>query len=135
MASQTVLIALIVIVVVLLAVVAFLVWQRQRSEHLRDRFGPEYDRAVGERGSRRDAEAELRRREERVEQLNIRPLAESERAGFADSWRALQARFVDTPAAAVEGADQLIRQVMEARGYPVGQFEERAADISVDHPQ
>ncbi len=134
MAPQTLVIVLAVVVVVLLCAVGLLIWQRQRSEHLRGRFGPEYDRALAEEGNRREAEAELQRREERVERLHVRPLAEQERVRFATSWREVQSRFVDAPKGAVEDADVLIGRVMEARGYPVGRFEERAADVSVNHP-
>ncbi len=90
---------------------------------------------MSERGDRREAEAELQRREQRVEHLDIRPLSATQRARFADAWRQVQAKFVDGPAAAVADADLLIAQVMEERGYPVGRFEERAADISVNHPE
>jgi hypothetical protein len=89
---------------------------------------------VKEDGSRRHAEAGLKERTERVESLNIRPLAAGDRARFVDSWSRVQARFVDGPGGAVTEADQLLRDVMSTRGYPVTEFEQRAADISVDHP-
>ena len=126
---------ILVVAVVVLAVLAYLVVQRQRSEGLRKQFGPEYDQAVRQHGDARRAEAELAARQKRVEALNIRPLAPEERDRFAEAWRSTQAHFVDNPAAAITEADQLVNQVMQARGYPVGDFEQRAADISVDHPQ
>src|SRR6202041_3945172 len=98
------------------------------------RFGPEYDRAVTEFGSRAKAEAALKAREERVEGLDIVALAPAEAAWFSQAWNALQGRFVDNPKGAVVQADQLVRELMLKRGYPMGDFERRAADISVDHP-
>jgi len=120
-----------------LVIVAIVVWfslRKRRTERLRARFGGEYDRAVKEDGGRRHAEAGLKERTERVESLNIRPLAPSDRARFVESWSRVQARFVDGPGGAVTEADQLFRDVMSTRGYPVSDFEQRAADISVDHP-
>ena len=106
-----------------------------RTGRLRTQFGgAEYDRAVKEDGSRRHAEAGLKERTQRVESLNIRPLASGDRARFVDSWRRVQLRFVDGPGGAVTEADQLLRDVMTTRGYPVTDFEQQAADISVDHP-
>ena len=126
-------IALAVIVVV--GIAAWLFLRRRRTERLRTQFGgAEYDRAVKEDGSRRHAEAGLKERTERVESLTIRPLAPGDRARFVESWSRVQARFVDRPGAAVTEADQLLGDVMSTRGYPVSDFEQRAADISVDHP-
>src|SRR6185503_18971498 len=125
-----------VVVVVALLVVGAIAWMmmtKRRTHALRDRFGPEYDRALNERG-RRDAEKELDRRARRVEQLPIRPLPAGERDRYADLWRHEQARFVDDPRGAVHEADRLVEEVMRRRGYPIGDFEQRAADISVDHP-
>lgn len=127
--------ALVVAVVLLAAAVAWFAVERRRSNALRERFGPEYARTVRDRGNRRDAEAELEARSKRVEALEIRPLEPAERERFLASWRTVQARFVDEPFPSVEQADALVAQVMEARGYPVGDFEQRAADVSVDHPQ
>jgi hypothetical protein len=130
-------IALIVaLVVVLGAVVAALLLHRKRkTQRLRAQFGgAEYARAVEKDGGRRHAEAGLDERTERVEALHVRPLAAADRARFIESWRGVQARFVDGPAGAVAEADQLLGDVMSTRGYPVGNFEQRAADISVDHP-
>ena len=116
-------------------ITAWLFLRRRRSERLRAQFGSsEYDRAVKEDGSRRHAEAGLKERTARVESLNIRPLAPGDRARFVESWRRVEARFVDGPGGAVTEADQLLGDVMSTRGYPVSDFEQRAADISVDHP-
>ena len=128
----------ILIAVVAIAVVGFLVWQaqaRKRTTHLRDRFGPEYDRVEGDAESKREAEAELAEREERREQLEIRPLTEASRERFVESWQTVQSQFVDDPRAAIGSADSLLQSVMAERGYPVEDFETRAADISVDHPR
>ena len=128
-------------VIVVLAVAALvivglavLLVQQRKSAQLAQRFGPEYERVVSTRESKRAAEAELERREQRVEALQIRPLEGPEQQRFATAWRQVQARFVDDPAGAVGQADELVGQVMQARGYPVGDFEQRAADLSVDHP-
>jgi hypothetical protein len=122
-------------VIVVAGVAAWLVLRKRRTERLRTQFGgAEYARAVKEDGSRRHAEAGLKERTARVESLNIRPLAPGDRARFVESWRRVQARFVDGPGGAVTEADQLLRDVMSTRGYPVSDFEQRAADISVDHP-
>jgi hypothetical protein len=115
--------------------VAFFVVRRRRSDDLRRHFGTEYDRVLQERGSRSTAEAELLARARRVKQLEIHPLSPADRERFADRWRVTQASFVDNPATAVTQADSLVEEVMRARGYPVADFEARAADISVDHPR
>ena len=134
------LIAAIVIVAVLI-LVAWAASRRQRreglqhSERLREQFGAEYDRTVAELGDPRRAEAELTARQERVSTFDIRHLATDETRGFDDEWQAVQASFVDDPPAAVHDAEALIGRVMEARGYPAGDFERRSADISVDHSQ
>lgn len=123
------------IVVLAVLVVGAILWSRRaRSEHLRDHFGPEYDRAVEAKGDRAKAEADLAEREKRVKKLDIRPLEPAERREFAQRWEDVQARFVDDPARAVYFADALIGDVMKTRGYPVTDFEQRAGDISVDHP-
>ena len=122
------------IVVVVIAVAAFLFIRRRRSENLRKQFGPEYKRAVDQYGDQRKAEAALAAREERVRKLEIRGLTTEEQHRFEDTWRKTQARFVDEPSGAVGEADDLVKELMQARGYPVGDFEQRAADVSVDHP-
>jgi hypothetical protein len=123
-----------VVILALLAVGAWLYTRKRQSDRLVQRFGPEYGRAVDEMGSRSKAEAELRSRERRVEKLNIVPLAPAEAARFGQDWKALQGRFVDNPKGVLMEADQLVRDLMGKRGYPMGDFESRAADISVDHP-
>jgi hypothetical protein len=126
---------IVAIIVVALVIIGAVLWsRRRRSDHLRDRFGPEYDRAVEAKGDRSKAEADLAEREKRVEKLNIRPLEPAERREFAARWKDVQARFVDDPARAVAFADALLGEVMKARGYPVTDFDQRAGDISVDHP-
>src|SRR5205085_11976486 len=101
---------------------------------LRQKFGPEYKRAVDQYGDQRKAEAELAEREKRVRKLDIRGLTADEQNKFSDNWKKTQARFVDAPSPAVSEADGLVKELMLARRYPVGEFEQRAADISVDHP-
>jgi hypothetical protein len=134
--DETTLVAIsIVVVVAILAVVAFFLLRKRQSEQLRTRFGPEYDRTVKETGDRSRAEAALKEREQRVERLNIRPLTEEDAVRYRESWGKVQARFVDEPKGAVMEADQLLGDVMSKRGYPVGDFEQRAADISVEHPR
>lgn len=114
---------------------AFYLMQRSRTQRLRQHFGSEYSRAVAETGDRWQAESALRSRTKRVERLHIRPLDRAERIRFLDAWRGAQARFVDDPDGTLVEADNLIGSVMAAEGYPVGDFEQRAADISVDHPR
>ena len=133
MQNQVVLIVVIVVVIAV-AVAVWLYTQKRRTQNLKERFGPEYDRTVRETDNRGRAEAELQKRERRVEQLDIRPLSASEREAFAERWRSAQAQFVDDPGGAIKEADRLVGEAMQARGYPVGDFEQRAADISVDHP-
>lgn len=125
----------VVVGVALIALVGWYVWQQRRSQELRARYGPEYERAVSEVGDRRRAEAELVRRQERVEQLGIRALSAEQCDEYLRQWRAVQARFVDDPKGAVTEADALVEDVMKARGYPVADFDQRAADLSVHHPR
>jgi len=106
----------------------------RRRRVLQRTFGPEYDRVVEDASSRRDAEAELAERRARRSQLEIRDVRPTVRSRFADRWRQIQERFVDDPDAAILEADALIQEVMHDRGYPIEDFERRAADISVDHP-
>lgn len=126
-------ILIVIAAVVIIAVIAMAARQR-RTTALRQRFGPEYDRAVQDRQGRRPAEAELRDREKQRSQLDIRPLPEDVRVRFAGEWRGVQERFVDQPAEAVVAADRLVHSVMETRGYPMGDFEAQAGLVSVDHP-
>lgn len=124
---------IILIVVAVLAVAALAIYaQRQKSTKLRSKFGPEYERLM-EQGDRRRAESELEQRQKRVEKFKVHPLTGDLKNQFAEAWRAEQARFVDDPRGSVARADILVSQVMKARGYPMADFDQRAADISVDH--
>jgi hypothetical protein len=120
--------------VVVFVILALFAVRRRRSERLRQRFGPEYERTVREAGDVRKAEAALDARAARVKRLHIHPLSAEDAHQFSEGWRLVQARFVDDPRGAVTQADQLVGEVMRARGYPVGEFEQRVEDISVDHP-
>lgn len=129
--------AAVVGILVALLVVAGVAWyfltQRRRTEALQARYGPEYSRAVRDVGSQRAAEEELLKRQERVEHLEIRPLVAEQRAAFLKRWRDVQATFVDDPGGAISRADALVEEVMKMRGYPVADFDQRAADLSVHH--
>jgi hypothetical protein len=125
------------VVIVAAAVIAVLYMGKHRNSTavLRKKFGPEYDRAVREQGSERKAEAKLADREKRVEKLNIRDLDAMEFERFSKQWESVQSRFIDSPKGAVAEADDLVSSLMKVRGYPVSDFDQRAADISVDHPR
>jgi len=129
---------IVLVAVALIALIAAAAWalshRKKQSERLQQRFGSEYVRTVDELGGRSKGESELKAREVRVEKLSIAPLAPPDAARFAQAWNALQSRFVDNPKDVVVQADQLVRELMLKRGYPMGDFEHRAADISVDHP-
>jgi hypothetical protein len=131
------LIVLVGAVIVIIALVAWLYVRKRKNTtaDLRQKFWPEYERAVMTHGSERKAEAKLADREKRVEKLNIRDLDSMEHERFSERWEAVQSRFVDSPKGAVAEADDLVSSVMKARGYPVAEFDQRAADISVDHPR
>jgi hypothetical protein len=131
------LIVLVAVVILIIAVVIWLYARKRKSTtaDLRQKFGPEYERAVLAHGSERKAEAKLTDREKRVEKLNIRDLDSMERERFSKRWEAVQSRFVDSPKGAVAEADDLVSSVMKARGYPLSDFDQRADDISVDHPR
>jgi hypothetical protein len=131
------LIALAVAVILVVAALAWLYVRRRRTTtaQLRQRFGPEYDQAVQEHGSERRAEAQLADREKRVERLRLRDLDPTQRERFSGQWHSLQSRFVDDPKRSVTEADELVSSLMQTRGYPVADFNQRAADISVDHPR
>jgi hypothetical protein len=121
--------------IVLAGIATLLFLRKRRSARLRSKFGgAEYARAIKESGNRRHAEAALEGRTERVESFHVRAIAPEDRVRFADSWRRIQAQFVDSPSGAVAEAAQLLSLVMSTRGYPVSDFEQRGADISVDHP-
>lgn len=134
LAMDTQTLGILAIIVVLIALGAWLLLRKKQSQDLEQRFGPEYGRTVEELGSRPKAEAELKNRQKRVEKLNIVPLAPGEAARFTQAWRALQGRFVDNPKGALQEAGILVQELMQKRGYPMADFEGRAADISVDHP-
>lgn len=131
------LIALAAVVIVVIAALAWLYVRKQRTTTagLRQKFGPEYERAVLKHGSERKAEAQLADREKRVEKLNLRDLDPMERERFSARWDSIQSRFIDSPKGAVTEADDLVSSLMKTRGYPVSDFDQRASDISVDHPR
>jgi hypothetical protein len=124
----------VVVVLVVAVVAAYVVRQQRRREELRETFGTEYERAVAREGDVRRGESDLIARRERRDKLDIRPLSPSSRDEYARTWEQTQARFVDDPADALRQADTLIIAVMQERGYPMDDFEQRADDISVDHP-
>lgn len=126
--------AVLAILIALLALAAALHWRRHQSHVLHKHFGPEYDRTVERMGDRSKAERDLMDRQHRVEKLKLVPLSPEEAARFHDAWTRTQARFVDNPKGALAEADLLVRELMQKRGYPMGDFERRAGDISVHHP-
>src|SRR5437868_105958 len=123
----------IVVAVVAIAIIGYAGMRKRRSRHLRERFGPEYERVVRNEGGVRQGEGVLEFREKRREKLKIRPLSPTDRSSFLYRWNEVQSRFVDDPKGAVTLADSLVTDVMQARGYPMGDFEQRTADISVDY--
>jgi hypothetical protein len=133
--TQLIIAAVVLVFLVIVAVVAFEHRRKTRTLALRNRFGSEYDREVTQHGSWRKAEAKLADRETRVDALKIRELGPTERERFVSEWQMVQSRFVDHPKAAVNEADDLIAALLEARGYPKNNFEQRAADISVTYPR
>ena len=130
------LIIAVVLIVVIMGVILGLSFfaRRKRSERFQDKYGPEYDRTVQTAGNDKKAQAELNERQKHVETLDIRPLSDSEREGYLAEWTAIQAKFVDQPGQATVEADHLIMKVMQMRAYPVSDFEQRAADISINYP-
>jgi hypothetical protein len=132
---STVIIVVIVVAVIVVGVLVFGVMGVLRRRRLQERFGPEYDRLVSERDSRREAEAELTERERRVQGLDIQPLTDVARASYAGQWTSIQEQFVDAPANAVSGAQFLVADVMTERGYPAGPHDQDQvlADLSVEH--
>ena len=132
--NTTTLIAIVAVAVILVAFVAWLAWSANQSKRLKQRFGPEYDAVLARTGSKAKAEAELKRREKRVERFEIMPLTPAETTRFSQAWMRLQNSFVDDPKGVLIEADRLVRELLAKRGYPVADFELRAADISVDHP-
>ena len=135
--DNTTIMVMTMVVIVGALVAAILIWntsRKRRSLELKSRFGPEYDRAVDALGGPRPAERELMERQRRVEKFHIRPLTQEMHQRFTEAWTRVQARLVDDPSMAVTEANGLVKEVMQARGYPMVEFEQRAADISVDHP-
>jgi hypothetical protein len=124
-----------VIVAIVVLGVVFSALRTRRSRSLQDQFGREYDRTVDKAGGRREAERELAERQKRHDELELRPLSQEARERYLQQWQVTQARFVDDPTGAVSEADDLVQRVMRDRGYPVDDFEQRAADISVEHPE
>jgi hypothetical protein len=126
-----------VVLIVAVAVVAMVAWflvRGTRTRALQRDFGPEYERTMARAGDRGLAESDLQERRDRVSTLDLRPLSQADHDRFASEWTKVQAEFVDTPSDAVTEADELIQQVMATRGYPVEDFDRRAADVSVEHP-
>ena len=126
----------IVIIAAIVIVVALIAWaatRKRRTDELRNRFGPEYDRALAHEGGRRQAESDLREREKRHDALDIQPLNPDTADRYRQEWQDVQAKFVDAPEESVHRADGLITEVMQRRGYPMSDFEQRSADLSVEH--
>jgi hypothetical protein len=134
--DSTVIVLIVVIVLLVIALVGLgaMLAKRKTSERLQQRFGPEYEHKLSETGDRKATESELRKREQRRSKLDIRELRPEERERYRHSWDQIQRGFVDDPEGALHDADWLVTKVMRARGYPVDDFERRAEDISVDHP-
>jgi len=133
--NTTYMIITVVLVVVILGAVLGLVFaRRKRSERLQDQFGPEYDRTVQNLGNEKKAQTELDERQKHVKALDIRPLSVADRERYLADWAAVQYKFVDEPGQAIVDADRLIIEVMQLRAYPVSDFEQRAADVSVSYP-
>jgi hypothetical protein len=128
-------IAIAVVAAIIIVGVLWSALRTRRTRSLQDRFGPEYDRELEKAGGRREAERELAEREKRHDELELRPLSDDARERYVAEWQSTQARFVDDPTGAVSEADDLVQRVMRDRGYPVDDFEQRAADISVEHPE
>jgi len=133
--TQLIVAAVVLVVVVLVIVGAYLQHRKAKTLALRNRFGTEYDRAILTHGSTEKAEAKLTDRKTRVESFTVRELGATERERFLTEWQTVQARFVDHPKTAVTEADELVNALLEARGYPLASFEQRAADVSVTYPR
>jgi hypothetical protein len=134
MDQRTEVVFITIAITLLVGIMTWLFFRYRRSHELRERFGPEYDRVVHREGNVRRGEGVLEFREKKREALHIHPLPSASRLEFSDRWNAVQAQFVDDPGGSVARADSLVNQLMEARGYPIGEFEDRADIISVDHP-
>jgi len=127
-------ITVVLVLVIIGAILGLVFARRRRSERFHDQFGPEYDHTVQAMGGEKKAQTELEERRRHVEALDIRPLSVSERGRYLADWTAVQSKFVDDPGQAIVDADRLIKQVMQMRAYPVSDFEQRAADISISYP-
>ena len=134
MNSAQIVILLVVIAAIVVAALIYMVARKRRSQTLREKFGPEYDRVIQKEGNIQKGEQLLEFRQKHRKTLHIQPLSADDQARFSTRWRDVQAQFVDDPTGAVARADELIIEVMQARGYPTTDFTQRAADISVDHP-
>ena len=134
MNTTYIIIAVVLILVIIVAILGLVFSRRKRSDKLQEKFGPEYDRTVQSMGSEKKAQTELDERQKHVGTLDIRPLSVSEHDRYLPEWTAVQSKFVDEPGQAIVDADRLIMEVMQIRGYPVSDFEQRAADISVNYP-
>jgi FtsZ-interacting cell division protein ZipA len=137
MSNITLIIVIVVAVLVIVAIVivGYQMARKRRTTQLREQYGPEYDRAIDQADNQSEAESELRGRAKRHEQLELRSLDSSEREDFERRWSDVQGQFVDDPSTAVRNADQLVVEVMSARGYPVDDFDQQADDLSVSHPE
>jgi hypothetical protein len=131
---STATIVILTVAIVLIAILAWMLFRKERTKKLRSRFGPEYDRTIEQYGTAAKAERDLEMRQKRMQKVNIRPLTPEERERFAQRWQGLQSRFVDDPSGTIRDADRLIVEIMTARGYPMVDFAGRAEDLSVDHP-
>ena len=132
---MAIVIGVVVVLLIVVALIAYVNLRRRRRLQIRERFGPEYDRVLRQEGDPRKAEGVLEFRQKRRDSYRIHSLSAHDRSSFAVRWSEVQARFVDDPRGAVTVADSLITDIMQARGYPIGEFEQRAADLSVDYPR
>lgn len=133
--NTTVIILAVIVAFIIGGLLGTLVTRQRRTKRLQEKFGPEYERTLNELGDKRQAEQELEARIDHVKTLDIRPLSAEESERYTNEWRASQAEFVDEPLLALQKADRIIREVMKAKGYPVEDFEQRIADISVEYPE
>jgi hypothetical protein len=133
--NTTMIVLAIVVALIIGGFLGMILSRRQRTKQLQEKFGPEYERTVNQLGDKRQAEDELAARLDHVKTLDIRPLSTEETERFTNEWQMTQAEFVDSPLAALQKADRVLREVMKAKGYPVQDFEQRASDISVDYPE
>jgi hypothetical protein len=134
MDTKYIIIAVVLVLVILGAILGAIFSRRQRSKRYSDKFGSEYDHTVKTMGNEKKAQTEMDERQKHVETLNIRPLSMNERERYLAEWKAIQAKFIDQPGQATVEADHLIMEVMQKRAYPVSDFEQRAADISINYP-